>query len=75
MKRYCRLTFRLPEDRERTVWCYKLSQVSYQVYQVVKKDGDRVSEIVVIDPSDIISLHPAEMNLKYMELEILPANT
>ena len=67
MKRYYRLSVQTV-NCIRTAWCYKISETSYQV---VDKGGDRVNELIILDPRDIISIKPATMNLKYAELELV----
>lgn len=74
MKEYYRLTLTLAPNKRRTFWCYKSGTVArqFQAYIVVDKGGDRLNEIVICAPEDIISIKPAKMNLKYAELELAP---
>ena len=68
MKRYYRLNFKTTSGT-RQIWCYRLSQTTFQV---VDKSGDRIDELVIANAQDIISLRPVKMNLKYAELEVAP---
>lgn len=68
MKRYYKLTFKTALNKQRTIWCYKLSGIAYMV---VDKGGDRLDEIVYCAQADMVSTRPAKMNLKYAELELI----
>jgi hypothetical protein len=62
---YCRITFRLPEGKARTVWASKIKESGTRLYySVVDKEGERQGEMVVVDRKDIVSEKQGAMNLK-----------
>ena len=72
-KEYVRLTFR-DREGERTVWAFKLKTLGkFLQYRVVNKEGEMLNENNMAVPADIAKETPAQMNLKYGELETGPS--
>jgi hypothetical protein len=68
---YCRLTFSAAtsdgKGKRRTVWA---ERVAAGLYRVVTREGDRLNELVMASPADILRDQPAVMNRHYGELEV-----
>lgn len=62
----------MPNHRGRIVWATKLreSEKGFIFYSVLDKYGDSKNEIIIAGKTDIIWEKPAQMSLKYGELEI-----
>lgn len=75
MRKYWRVTFLAANGRRRHVWATGYNNTgdgNRITFFVVDKYGDESEprELVIAAPGDIVSLRPAEFNLKYAELEV-----